>query len=133
MSARPMPQQPQLIKNPRERRIRNIREQSSTSSRLALEQEQESIDHESTYYIHKTIERWNQVNQILPEEFENKNPTSLNPSFIDENWIKTTSESMELNWIAEIGSPKSLINEETALLILRIFKKAKQFRYNQNT
>ena len=102
------------------------------SSHLALEQKQESIDHESTYYIQEIKDSWNHVNQILPEEFENKKPTSLNPSFTDEIWIKTTSESMELNWIADIGSPKSFINEETAKLILRTFKKAKQFLYNQN-
>ena len=75
-------QQPQINNNPPARRTRNIQEKASTSSQttqldLAPEQAQASIDPESTYYVQKIINRWNQENHFLPKDSETKNPTNL--------------------------------------------------------
>ena len=70
---------------PQARRIRNIREQTSSSSQtgehdIATKQMQESLDPESKYYIQKILDSWNQVNQIKTTELHRKSPSGLDAS-----------------------------------------------------
>ena len=88
-------------------------QQASTSSHaiehvIATEEAQESLDPESTNYIQEMKGSWNQVNLIHRRDFEDKAPPSLNQTISDKNWIKTTSESFGLQWIADTAARKVL-------------------------
>ena len=123
--------------NPPARRIRNIRQQESTSSSSGehnntIEQAQETLDPERTYYIQEIIDSWNQVNHVKPSAFMNRNPSGIDASLNNEIWIKTKSNNINIEWIADTGSPKSFINEATANNILQKCNKATRLPYNQD-
>ena len=130
-------QQQPILNNPPARRVRNIRQQDSTSSitgehNTTIEQAQETLDPESTYYIQEIIDSWNQVNHVKPIAFMKRNPSGIDASLNNEIWIKTKSNNIDIEWIADTGSPKSFINEATATAILQKCNKAKRLPYNQD-
>ena len=129
-------QQQPILNNPPARRVRNIRQQDSTSSitgehNTTIEQAQETLDPESTYYIQEIIDSWNQVNHVIPIAFMKRNPSGIDASLINEIWIKTKSNNIDIEWFADTGSPKSFINEATATAILQKCNKAKRLPHNQ--
>ena len=62
----------------------------------------------------------------------NRNPSGIDASLNNEIWIKTRSNNIDIEWIADTGSPKSFINEATAAAILQKCNKAKRLPYNQD-
>ena len=123
------------LNNPPARRIRNIRQQESTSSTSGEHNttiEQETLDPDSTYYIQEIIDSWNQVNHVKSCTFTNRNPPGIDASLNNEIWIKTRSNNINIEWIADTGSPKSFINEATANSILQKCNKATRLSYNQD-
>ena len=126
-----------VLNNPPARRIRNIREQTSTSSHTGEhdstgEQQQESLDQESTFYIQEMLDSWNQINHVKLTTFNRKGPSTLDASLNNEIWIKTKADNTEIDWIADTGSPKSFVNEETAKTILQQCNQATRLPYNQD-
>ena len=86
---------------PPPRRIRTIREQNSTSSiagehNNTIEQAQETLDPESTYYFQEIVDSWNQVNHVKPRTFQKKNLLGLDASLNNEIWIKTKSNNIDI-------------------------------------
>ena len=103
---------------------RKLREQDSTSSitrehNTTIEQAQETLDPESPCYIQEILDSWNQVNHVKPRTFQRKKLSGLDASLNNEIWIKTKSNNIDIEWIADTGSPKSFVNEETAKAILQ--------------
>ena len=96
-----MNQQQPIPNNPPTRRVRNIRQQDSTSSitgehNTTIEQAQETLDPESTYYIQEIIESWNQVNHVKPIAFMKRSPSGIDASLNNEIWIKTKSNNIDI-------------------------------------
>ena len=61
-----------------------------------------------------------------------RNPSGIDASLNNEIWIKTRSDNIDIEWIADTGSPKSFINEVTANIILQKCHKAIRLPYNQD-
>ena len=61
-----------------------------------------------------------------------RNPSGIDASLNIEIWIKMRSNNIDIEWIADTGSPKSFINEATATAILQKCNKAKRLPYNQD-
>ena len=124
--------------------MRNIREQDSTSlitgeHNTTLEQAQDTLDPYSTYYIQEILDSWNQVNHVKTRKFQRKNPSGLDASLNNEIWIKTKSNNIDIERIADTGSPKNFVNElfvnelkDTAQAILQKSNKATRLPYNQD-
>ena len=60
------------------------------------------------------MEDWSSVNFIQSLNFTTVNKTGLNKNQQREIWIKTLSNSEEINWLVDTGSPKSFISRQTA-------------------
>ena len=125
------PQQKKPQQNiPQTRRVRIIRplpEQQQTPTQIQDTQSEtmdETIDLENTFFIQEVFDSWNTVNLISPKTFHNSQPHKLSPN-ISENWIETTSDTTEIDWLADTGSPRSFVCKAEAKRILQQCKSAK--------
>ena len=60
-----------------------------------------------------------------PELFHSAQPHKLSPRITDEIWIKTSSDTTEIDWLADTGRPRSFVCKTKAEKILRHCKSAK--------
>ena len=97
---------------PQARRVGNIRplpEQQKTPTQIQDTQSEtmdETIDLENTFFIQEVFDSWNTVNLISPKTFHNAQPHKLSLNISDEIWIKSTSDTTEIDWLADTGSPR---------------------------
>ena len=116
---------------PQARRVRNIRHsQDQQPSPTQIQDNQsdtmeETVDLENTFYIQEVFDSWNTVNLINPKLFHCAQPHKLSPRITDEIWIKTSSDTTEIDWLADTGSPRSFVCKTEAEKILRHCKSAK--------
>ena len=115
---------------PQTRRVRNIRPAHEQQEEQQLqdtrtEATDETLDPENTFYIQEVFDSWNTVNLIHPKNFVHTHPQKLSPNISDEIWIKTSTDTFETNWLADTGSPRSLICKTEAEKIIQMCKSAK--------
>ena len=116
---------------PQARRVRNIRHSQDQKLSPTLIQDtqsdtmEETVDLENTFYIQEVFDSWNTVNLINPKLFHSAQPQKLSPRTTDEIWIKTSSDTTEIDWLADTGSPRSFVCKTEAERILRHCKSAK--------
>ena len=100
---------------PQTRRVRNIRHSQDQQQTPAQTQDAQSetmdktIDLDNTFYIQEVLDSWNTVNLMNPKEFYNDQPHKLSPKITDKIWIKTSSDTTEIDWLADTGSPRSFV------------------------
>ena len=116
---------------PQARRVRNIRhsqEQQPSPTQIQDTQSdtmEETVDLENTFYIQEVFDSWNTVNLIKPKSFHSAQTHKLSPRITDEIWIKTSSDTTEIDWLADTGSPRSFVCKTEAERILQHCKSAK--------
>ena len=86
---------------------------------------EETINLENTLYIQEVFDSWNTVNLINQKPFHSAQPHKLSPRIADEISIKTSSDTTEIDWLADTGSPRSFVCKAEAERILRHCKSAK--------
>ena len=60
------------------------------------------------------MEDWSSINIIRPTGFKEVNNVSINKDTSGEFWVKTNYRASEIDWLADTGSPRSLMQESTA-------------------
>ena len=127
---KPKPSMPQQ-NIPQARRVRNIRHSQDQQPSPTQTQDtqsdtmEERVDLENTFYIQEVFDCWNTVNLINPKSLHSAQPHKLSPRITDEIWIKTSSDTTEIDWLADTGSPRSFVCKTEAERILRHCKSAK--------
>ena len=127
---KPQPRMPQQ-NIPQARRVRNIRhsqDQQPNPTQIQDTQSdtmEETVDLENTFYIQEVFDSRNRVNLINPKLFHSAQPHKLSPRITDGIWIKTSSDTTEIDWLADTGSPRGFVCITEAERILRHCKSAK--------
>ena len=127
---KPQPRTPQQ-NIPQARRVRNIRhsqDQQPNPTQIQDTQSdtmEETVHLENTIYIQEVFDCWNTVKLINPKLFHSAQPHKLSRRITDEIWIETSSDTTEIDWLADTGSPRSFVCKTEAERILRHCKSAK--------
>ena len=106
----------QLVTKPTSRMMRNINEEETDDSQETVK---EKIDPESTCYIPKILEIWqNTANFIQSVHFTNEKVINFNRTKRGKFSIETKTNNKQTYWLAETGSPRSFMNIKTAKNLL---------------
>ena len=105
----------QLAPRQRQQKNRNINEETETDDQTETE---ETIDPESTCYIREMMEDWQNINFIKSVNFTNEKVSDINKTGRGEFWIKTRTNNQQVFWLADTGSPRSIMITETACKLL---------------
>ena len=92
-------------------RVRHIQEKEEQEP---AEEENETVDGEAALYIKELMEDWSSINIIRPTGFKEVNNVSLNKDTSGEFWVKTNYRALEIDWLADTGSPRLFMQESTA-------------------
>ena len=115
------------------RRFRHVTEQSQDVIQATTEDENKSIDPESTLYLKELTEDWVNINLVKPKSYRPERNIIVNKTQKDEIWIQTTCNNSEkIEWLADTGSPRSFINQSTAKKLMSNNLNIKIKRYNEN-
>ena len=113
---------------PKTQEVRKVREKTNTQTIPNTNQDSQSdknddsIDLENTFFIQEIFKN---SNTVKPNTFNNDKPAKYSPKVSDEIRICTTSDRIEIDWLADTGSPRSFINKEEADKILQNCKNSK--------
>ena len=116
------------------RRVRHIEDTSDQAETIHSEEESdqtEEVDAEAALYIWELTEDWANVNLINPTSFQTEKNTCLNNSDLGEFWVATSTNSKEIAWLADTGSPKLFMNINRAKDLLLQIKKARIVPYKE--
>ena len=105
----------QLAQRQTQQKIRNLNKETETEEQTETD---ETIDPESTCYIREMMEDWQNINFITSINFTNEKVSDVNKSKRGEFWIKTRTNDQQIFWLADTGSPRSLMNIDTAQKLL---------------
>ena len=94
------------------RRVRNMQEEQEQVAEE--EREEETVDGEAALYIKELMENWSSINIVRPTGFNEVNNVSLNKESSGEFWVKTNYRTLEIDWLADTGSPRSFMQESNA-------------------
>ena len=94
------------------RRVRHIKEQQQSEEEE--ETEEKRVDTEAALYIKELMEDWSSLNTIRPAGVKEVNDVSLNKEAGGEFWVKTNYNNIELDWLADTGSPRSFMQYSKA-------------------
>ena len=73
------------------------------------------MDPESALYIKELSEDWADINHIAPEIFTEVNNVQLNAALPKEIWVETTTLiKLTIQWLADTGSPRTIMSKEQA-------------------
>ena len=64
------------------------------------------------------MEDWQNINFIKSVNFTNEKVSDINKTGRGEFWIKTRTNNQQVFWLADTGSPRSIMNTETARKLL---------------
>ena len=93
---------------PQTRRVRHVKE------REKCVEEEETVDAEAALYIKELMEDWSSVNTIRPVVLKKINSISFNKEAGGECWVKTKSNNIVMDWLADTGSPRSFMEHAKA-------------------
>ena len=90
-----------------------------TTTKRREEAKEETVDAEAASNIKEPMEDWNSVNIIRPTAFKEISNVSLNKETGGEFWVKTNFSNMEIDWLADTGSPRSFMQQSKTKDIVR--------------
>ena len=140
----PMPKRrnPQFRQNTREytqqqntpqtRRVRHVKEQQSIEEDDEAENE-ETVDAEAALYIKELMEDWSSVNTVRPTGSNTVNNVALSKNSGGEFWVNTKYNELNLDWLADTGSPRSFIQYSKAQEIVDIHPESKITNFKEKT
>ena len=133
MPERRTPRKPQLTTpgqyaTPQTRRVRHVKNENNQGDST-----EESVDAEAALYIKKLHEDWANINLIRPTEFNPQKNDQINKNTNGEFWVKTTTKAEKIQWLADTGSPRSLINTQKAFEMSNKIDNAVIHPYNEET
>ena len=114
------------------RRVRHVKEQQHSEEKAETEEE-ETVDGEAALYIKELMEHWSSVNTIRPNGPNKVNKVSLPKETGAEFWVKTNYSTLELDWLADTGSPRSFIQNSKAQEIVRNHPGSKITTFKEKT
>ena len=107
------------------RNVKNITEEEKQTIKPALGEDYdiETLDPEQTMYIGELMEDWSTINLIQGDFKNTKNSILNNKTPYGEIIIQTkTKSNYTINWLADTGSPRSLLDIQTAKDLLQKYK-----------
>ena len=102
----------QQQRSPQKRRVRHVKEQEKCVEEE--ETEEETVNAEPALYIKELKEDWSSVNTIRPVELKKINSISFNKEAGGECWVKTKCNNIVMDWLADTGSTRSLMEHAKA-------------------
>ena len=97
---------------PQTRGVRHVKEQEMCVEEE--ETEEETVDAEAALYIKELMEDWSSVNTIRPVVLKKIKSISFNKEAGGERWVKTKCNNIEMDWLADTGSPQSFLEHAKA-------------------
>ena len=104
-----------------------------TTTKRREEAKEETVDAEAASNIKEIMEDWSSVNIIRPTAFKEISNVSLNKETGGEFWVKTNFSNMEIDWLADTGSPRSFMQESKTKDIVRKHPSNKISTFNKKT
>ena len=111
----------------------NRPEESDIKDAPESDQTEESVDTEATQYIKELHQDWANINRIRPTEFIAKENDSINKELNGGFWVETKTCSPKLQWLADSGCPRSLINQRLAQQLQKEIPNSQISGYTENT
>ena len=116
------------FKQQQTRRVKQIKQGTEESDHT-----EESVDAEAALYIKELHEDWANINIIRPMEFVQKRNDEINKDPYGEFWVETTTAQNKVQWLADTGSPRSLMNIDMAAKLQQEIPNVKISEYTETT
>ena len=113
---------------PQTKRVRHVKPENNQEDST-----EESVDAEAALYIKELHEDWANINLIRPTEFNPQKNDQINKNTNGEFWVETTTKAGKIQWLADIGSPRSFVNTQKALELSNKIDNAEIHPYNEET
>ena len=117
---------------PQTRRVRHVKEQQNIEEDDEAENE-ETVDAEAALYIKELMEDWSSVNTVRPSGPDIVNNVALSKESGGEFWVNTKFNDLNLDWLADTGSPRSFIQYSKAQEIVDIYPESKITNFKEKT
>ena len=117
---------------PQTRRVRHIKEQQNIEEDDEAENE-ETVDAEAALYIKELMEDWSSVNTVRPIGPDTVNNVALSKESGGEFLVNTKCNDLNLDWLADTGSPRSFIQYSKVQEIVDIHPESKITNFIEKT